>query len=107
MGLDSVDCSGPASNFPGRDTWQDFDTLYNFNKPEMFASGDSGPEAGCIYNAIDEAAKIGVDQRVILAIIMQESSGNVGAKSTSNGGPADAGMMQCEGRHRFPGQYNL
>lgn len=98
--------SGPASNFPPREDWKDWLTLFNLNKPEMSASGDTDEDIGCIFNAIKTAAKIGVEERVILAIIMQESSGNVGAQTTNNGGN-DAGLMQCQGSPGFPGQHGL
>ena len=63
---------------------------------------------GRIWNAILEAAKIGVEERVILCIIMQESDGNVGAFPTPGGdGRPDAGIMQCEGSPGFPGQHGL
>lgn len=100
--------SGPASSFPGKETWKDFITLFNINKPEMLQTGDSGEDVGRIFNAINEAAKIGVEERVILAIIMQESTGNVGVQSTNDqGGESDAGLMQCRGSPGFPGQHDL
>lgn len=65
--------SGPASAFPSRESWKDFNTLFNLNKPSMFASGDSGEDVGRIFNAINSAAKaIGVEERVILAIIIRK-----------------------------------
>ncbi|KAL8718655.1 MAG: hypothetical protein Q9181_008172, partial [Wetmoreana brouardii] len=70
--------SGPASAFPSKSTWKDFITLFNINKPVIQQTGDTGEDIGRIYNAIVDAAKIGVEERVILCIIMQESRGNVG-----------------------------
>ena len=102
MGL-GVPYGGPASKFPSKDTWKDFDTLFNLNKTEMFASGDSDSDVGAIYNAIHANAGL-VESRVILAIIMQESSGNVGVITTGND---DAGLMQAQGSPGFPGQHNL
>lgn len=100
--------SGPASSFPNEDTWKDFITLFNINKPLMFQTGDSGEDVGKIFDAIKEAAKIGVEERVILAIIMQESTGNVGVKTTTApDGKPTAGLMQCQGSPGFPGQHNL
>ena len=100
--------TGPASSFPSRDTWKDFITLFNINKPLMSVKGDSGPDIGCIFNAINEAAKIGVEERVILCIIMQESGGDVGVITTNDiEGQGDAGLMQCRGSPGFPGQHNL
>jgi hypothetical protein len=103
-----VSYSGPASNFPGIETWKDFDTLFNINKPEMLQTGDSGEDVGRIYNAILQAAKIGVEERVILCIIMQESSGNVGVGTTTDqDGKATGGLMQDSDSPAFPGQHNL
>jgi hypothetical protein len=100
--------SGPASSFPGKDTWEDFITLFNINKPEMLQTGDNGEDVGRIFNAINKAAKIGVEERVILAIIMQESSGNVGVPSTTDQeAQSDAGLIQCRGSPGFDGQHNL
>jgi hypothetical protein len=106
MGFTSY--SGPAANFPSKDTWKDFDTLFNINKPEMLQTGDSGEDVGCIYNAILEAAKIGVEERVILCIIMQESSGDVGVGTTTDqDNTPTGGLMQDSGSPAFPGQHNL
>lgn len=58
---------------------------FNNNKNNMFAgcgqynvAADSGPEVGAIYDGIQAIATQGkVDHRLILAVIMQESSGCV------------------------------
>jgi hypothetical protein len=100
--------SGPGSSFPGKDTWQDFMTLFHINMPEMLHTGDSNEDVGCIFNAINAAAKIGVEETVILAIIMQESSGNVGVVSTTDqDGQTSAGLMQCRGSPGFDGHHHL
>jgi hypothetical protein len=100
--------SGPASSFPGTETWKDFITLFNINKPEMLQTGDSGEDVGRIYNAILEAAKLGVEERVILCIIMQESTGNVGVGTPNDpDGNPTGGLMQAEESPAFPGQHNL
>jgi hypothetical protein len=89
-------------------TWKDFTTIFNANKAEMLQTGDSGEDVGRIWNAVLEAAKLGVEERVIFCIIMQESTGNVGV-----GTPDDkdhnptGGLMQCEESPAFPGQHNL
>jgi len=57
--------SSPASAFPGQNTWKDFNTIFNANKPEMLRTGDSTEDVGRIYNAVVEAAEIGVEERVI------------------------------------------
>lgn len=95
--------SGPASNFPGRETWLDFDTIFKLNQTNMLQTGDSGSDVGAIFNAIEQASAL-VEARVILCIILQESNGDVGVITT---GGTDAGIMQCDGSPGFPGQHNL
>lgn len=100
--------SGPTSSFPGKETWKDFTTLFNINKPQMLQTGDSDEDVGRIWNAIIEAAKIGVEERVILCIIMQESTGNVGVGTPNDqDGNPTGGLMQAEESPAFPGQHNL
>jgi hypothetical protein len=61
-----------------------------------------------IWNAVLEAAKIGVEERVIFCIIMQESTGNVGVGTTTdNDIKPTGGLMQAEESPAFPGQHNL
>jgi hypothetical protein len=106
MGFESY--SGPASSFPGKETWKDFETIFNLNKSEMLQTGDSGEDVGRIWNAVLEAAKIGVEERVIFCIIMQESTGNVGVGTTTDpGNKPTGGLMQAEESPAFPGQHNL
>lgn len=100
--------SGPSSNFPPMSQWKSFEEIFNINKTAMFATGDTGEDIGRIWNAVLECAKIGVEERVIFAIIMQESTGNVGVRTTFNGdGHATAGLMQADGSPGFPGQHGL
>ncbi|KAL8660065.1 MAG: hypothetical protein Q9202_006831 [Teloschistes flavicans] len=100
--------SGPASSFPPKSSWKDFTTLFNINKPTMLQTGDSGEDVGRIYNAIVDAAKLGVEERVILCIIMQESRGNVGVNGPQDqDGKTTGGLMQAEESPGFPGQHNL
>ncbi|KAF2876133.1 hypothetical protein BDV95DRAFT_535586 [Massariosphaeria phaeospora] len=101
--------SGPASNFPPQSSWESFDTIFNANKNNMFSTGDTGEDIGRMYNAINSAAaSIGVEQRVILAIILQESSGNVGVGcTTAPDGSQSCGLMQADGSPGFPGQHGL
>ncbi|KAI4244629.1 MAG: hypothetical protein LQ352_006743, partial [Teloschistes flavicans] len=100
--------SGPASSFPPKSSWKDFTTLFNINKPTMLQTGDSGEDVGRIYNAIVDAAKLGVEERVILCIIMQESRGNVGVNGPKDqDGNTTGGLMQAEESPGFPGQHNL
>jgi hypothetical protein len=95
--------SGPASSFPGKETWLDFDTLFNLNKTNIIQTGDSGSDVNAIFNAIEQASAI-IEARIILCIILQESHGDVGVITT---GGTDAGIMQCDGSPGFPGQQNL
>lgn len=55
--------SGPASNFPGKDQWKSFEEIFNANKSQMFATGDTGEDVGRIWNAVNECAKLGVEER--------------------------------------------
>jgi hypothetical protein len=90
------------------DTWISFNDMFDRNKNSMFANGDTGDDVGRIWNAIKDAATIGVDERVILGIIMQESHGDVGVRTTfSPEGIPTAGLMQCSGCQGFPGQHGL
>lgn len=100
--------SGPASAFPPKSTWKDFNTLFDINKPTMQETGDTGEDIGRIYNAIVAAAKLGVEERVILCIIMQESRGNVGVETPNDpDGNPTGGLMQAEGSPGFPGRHGL
>jgi hypothetical protein len=107
MGFTSY--SGPVANFPAITTWASFETIFNNNKTAMEATGDTGPDIGCIWNAVNSAAAaIGVDQRVIFCIIMQESTGNVGVGTTTDqDGSGTGGLMQCSGSPAFPGRHGL
>ena len=88
--------------------WETFEQIFNLNKPEMSSTGDTGEDIGRIWNAVLECAKLGVEERVIFCIIMQESTGNVGVNTTGdNDGKGTAGLMQCEGSPGFPGQHGL
>lgn len=67
--------SGPWQNFPAMSTWVGtFDALFEKNKASMRSTGSTADDVGRINVAIREAAKIGVDERVILSIIMQGES---------------------------------
>jgi hypothetical protein len=89
-------------------SWATFETIFNNNKTSMFATGDTSNDVGYIWNAVLEAAKIGVEERVIFCIIIQESTGNVGIQSTTApDGSTSAGLMQCDGSPGFQGQHGL
>jgi len=63
----------------------------------MAQTGNTGEDIGRIWNGVVDASKrIGVEERVIFAIIMQESTGNVGVGTTTNmDGRGTGGLMQC------------
>ena len=99
-----VPFSGPASNFPDQSTWADYQSLWDFNSSIMPSIGFSGLED--ISTSVDIigtwipsiAAESGVDARVILCIIMQESGANVLVHSTNSPGPNsvnNTGIMQA------------
>ena len=76
-------------------------TRFNNNKAVMFGScsqysqpDNSGPEIGAIYDAIQSVATAtNVDNRFILAVMMQESDGCVRVPTT-NWGVRNPGLMQ-------------
>jgi hypothetical protein len=73
----------------------------------MFDNGDNGPDVGLVWNAIEEAQTIGVDPRIILCIIMQESHGNVGVGTTTDPDTKPTGgLMQAEESPAYPGQHS-
>ena len=75
----------------------------------MNMAGSTWDDIGRIYVGIrDAASSIGVDERVILGIIMQESHGYVGVRTTlSPDGIPTAGIMQCSGCNGYPGRTGL
>lgn len=100
--------SGPWYNFPPMDTWLSFDAMFDRNKDSMKSTGSTWDDIGRINVAIRNAAQLGVDERVILGIIMQESHGYVGVRTTvSPDGIPTAGIMQCSGCPGYPGRTGL
>ncbi|KAF2682258.1 hypothetical protein K458DRAFT_444332 [Lentithecium fluviatile CBS 122367] len=102
-------CSGPWQTFPPMERWIQFEDVFNRNKPSMFAKGNTGKDVGRIWNTIKECAYIGVDERVILAIIMQEIHGDVGARTTYSGSGriATSGVIQCYRCPGYEGKHGL
>ncbi|KAK7987251.1 hypothetical protein PG988_002239 [Apiospora saccharicola] len=102
--------SGPWQNFPSMSSWLTFDQMFGANQNSMSQSGSTWDDIGRINVAIrNAAASIGVDERVILGIIMQESHGYVGVQTTFSPGEGipTAGIMQCSNCQGFPGQNGL
>jgi hypothetical protein len=90
--------SGPASNFPPVDQWKSFDDLWNQNVPQMKKAGNSDDENDQMKSDIQTVAKeSGVDERAILATIMQESTGNIRAPDTKSGVPDAANAVPNRG----------
>ena len=88
-----VQYSGPASNFPNPNDWASYETLWSQNSTLM-ALNDSPSEVNFIKEAIETVGpESGIDKRVILCIIMQESGGNVRVGTTNNG-VGNPGIMQ-------------
>jgi LysM repeat protein len=88
-----VNYSGPASNFPNPSQWASYNALWSHNAPLM-KYNDKDTEIADIHNSIEKVAReSGVDVRVILCIIMQESGGNVRIPTTNNG-VRNPGIMQ-------------
>lgn len=72
-----VQYSGPASNFPDPKEWASYDKLWSENE-RLMKFHDSDSEIADIKKSIEQVSKeSGVDSRVILCIIVQESGGNV------------------------------
>jgi len=78
-----VQYGGPASNFPNPSEWASWDELWKQNE-RLMKLHDSDSEVALIKKSIETVAKeSGVDRRVILCIIVQESGGNVRVKTVS------------------------
>ena len=100
--------SGPASNFPRKSEWKSFQEIFMINEAIILGTGDTMQDMERIWGALIGGASGGIDNRVIFAIILQESTGNVGVQTTVDpAGRSTAGLMQCEGCPGFPGQHNL
>ncbi|KAL9043819.1 MAG: hypothetical protein Q9214_003007 [Letrouitia sp. 1 TL-2023] len=88
-----------AAGWPDQSAWSSFEDLWSANAPLMlcsqFSQPDNSPsETDSVKSAISSvSASTGVDNRFILAVIMQESSGCVRAPTT-NGGVRNPGLMQ-------------
>lgn len=66
--------SGPASNFPSKDQWKDFDHIFDVNKNECHVAGDTDSDVAHIKQACLTAGKDhNIEPRIIFCIIMQES----------------------------------
>lgn len=91
-----------GAGWPSQDSWGSWDDLWNANVPLMqqscgwngWGANDSGDEINSINSAIQQlAGQTGVDNRFILAVMMQESKGCVRVPTTNNG-VVNPGLMQ-------------
>jgi hypothetical protein len=82
-----------SAGWPSMDQWMDFESAWSASVPNMKAScsqwnqqDNSEQEISDIKSAIQSvSASSGVDERFILAIMMQESNGCVRVQTTDNG----------------------
>ncbi|RAH82446.1 putative exo-beta-1,3-glucanase [Aspergillus japonicus CBS 114.51] len=86
---------GAAANFPPFANWMGFTEMFDLNQQTSMALVEDGPIQGDIWNAIVQvSADAKVDPRLVLAVVMQESSGNVYVGCTNNG-VENCGLMQA------------
>jgi hypothetical protein len=92
----------PAAGWPTKDDWLTFAELWEKNQPILKQScgwngwdaNDSPEEIANIKKSIQSVASdTGVDQRFVLAIVLQESNGCVRVPTTDNG-VRNPGLMQ-------------
>ncbi|KAL7947106.1 hypothetical protein V8C42DRAFT_364318 [Trichoderma barbatum] len=91
-----------AAGWPSQDSWGSWDDLWTANVPLMqkscvwngWVGDDSDAEIQDIAAAIKSTAQsTGIDERFILAVMMQESKGCVRVPTTNNG-VVNPGLMQ-------------
>lgn len=75
----------------------------------MAMTGSTAGDIEKIRNScLNIGPQLGIDPRVVLGMIMQESHGYVGVRTTySWEGIPTAGLLQCSGCTGYPGQVNL
>lgn len=93
--------SGPAVNFPNDPTrWDSWDNAWA-RASRSFPSSNTAAQNGWIRDAVvGEASTTGMDARFILAVIMQESGGDVHVRTTNNG-VRNPGLMQSHNGATF------
>lgn len=77
--------------------------------PAMTAAGSTQDDVANIGKACQSVASSqGIDSRLILALVLQESTGYVGVTTTTNvDGQGTGGLMQTSGCQGYPGQKGL
>ncbi|KAK2628952.1 hypothetical protein QTJ16_002055 [Diplocarpon rosae] len=100
--------SGPVTNFPHTARWASYEHLLRINERLMLLSS-SPNEVAYIKKWIPIVAReSGVDPRVILCIIMQESGGNVRVGTTYSPAPdfiKNTGLMQAHNGQEWDARY--
>lgn len=107
---------GNASNFPSADKWVSFDDMWEANLDTFKHScgwldrgDDNTPEMiRDIHNAIQDRANASlVDQRIILATVIQETNGcPLVAHTVSSGGTRNPGLMQSHNGHEYDPKHS-
>ena len=101
--------SGTKDTFPKQDKWGTFEALWTNNVALIKTSctnlqsgaDPTQEQIGYMHDGILQVAKeSGVDERFILAIIMQESHGCVNVGTTNNG-VSNPGIMQSHNGQKF------
>jgi hypothetical protein len=91
-----------AAGWPSKDKWASWDDLWSVNSALMkntcnwnaWGADNSAAETQAVGDAIKQVAtEAGIDERFVLAIVMQESKGCVRAPTTNNG-VVNPGLMQ-------------
>lgn len=93
--------SGPAINFPNDPArWDSWDNAWA-RAMGAFPGSNTPAQSGWIKDAILlESATTGMDARFILAVVMQESGGDVHVRTTNNG-VRNPGLMQSHNGATF------
>lgn len=76
---------GAASQFPAMSTWVNYNTMWSvLTRDALQPIGDNSSEIQAISDGIQSVSKIAkVDPRVVLGVMVLESTGNVRAKCVS------------------------
>lgn len=101
-------CAGPSiSAYPPQDQWLSWPDLWTINAPVITKANGGDTYTTQIQSAVTSvAAQSKIDARLILAIIMQESSGNLNVPCS---GPTnqDCGLMQIRGGSTYASSKNI
>ena len=89
--------NGDITKYPSLDSWLSFEDLWKVNRPSIASINDDDEYIPTyVKDAILTVAKeSNVNSRLILAAIMQESSGKASVRCTHSGEIENCGMMQA------------